>query len=94
MWNENELILLCEFLFDNSYSCTVQVHRRQHEREEYISRSGFVQYTGLTNCQMDWCTYSTKQTHYHCTVENCKHSTVGLAQMQAHKNKKHQQSEK
>ncbi len=72
---------------------SLQVHRRQHEREEYISRSGFVQFSGLSSCEVDWCTYNGKQTHYHCTAPDCKHSTVGLAQMEVHKNKRHQTAE-
>lgn len=70
--------------------CVVlQVHRRHHEREEYIAAAGFAQFSGMLSCAADWCTYSTKQTHYHCVVPECRHSTVGLAQMQAHKSKKH-----
>lgn len=66
-------------------SSKVLAHRKYHAKMDNISSNGFQKFGSLQDCGMTMCTYSRKQTHYHCTHEGCNHAVLGPAQMAPHK---------
>ncbi|XP_076451694.1 zinc finger protein castor homolog 1-like [Babylonia areolata] len=66
-------------------SSKVLAHRKYHAKMDNISKNGFQKSGALQACGVLMCSYSRKQTHYHCTHEGCNHAVLGPAQMAPHK---------
>ncbi|XP_055922519.1 uncharacterized protein LOC129953387 isoform X2 [Eupeodes corollae] len=91
--------LKCEFICSDTNK--VVAHRRQHNKMEYIRMAGFRKVTNSEKCDSTFettvatsgnelpgtaeCSYSQKQTHYHCLV--CDVSVLSKAQLSSHKHK-------
>ncbi len=67
-------------------------HRRQHSKMEYIRDAGFRKVannerclTGELDAQSGECSYSMKQTHYHCL--HCASSVLSRAQLGSHRHR-------
>ncbi|KAK6177137.1 hypothetical protein SNE40_015302 [Patella caerulea] len=71
--------------FSCADSSKVSAHRKHHLKLDNISSKGFVKYIGSQDCEVPFCAHSKKQTHYHCTFQNCNHAVLGPAQMAPHK---------
>ena len=72
-----------------NYNCTdsskVLTHRKYHAKLDSIANQGFRKFSASEECGIDMCTYSKKQTHFHCLVETCKAAVLGSPQMNSHK---------
>ncbi len=72
-----------------SFVCTdsnkVAAHRKHHAKLLNIQAQGFEKFTGSQPCSKASCSYSARQTHYHCTQPFCQQVALGPAQMNAHK---------
>ena len=66
-------------------SSKVLAHRKYHTKMDNISNNGFQKFGSLQGCGMTMCSYSRKQTHYHCMHDGCNHAVLGPAQMAPHK---------
>ncbi|XP_055857761.1 uncharacterized protein LOC129920506 [Episyrphus balteatus] len=91
--------LKCDFICSDTNK--VVAHRRQHNKMEYIRMAGFRKVTNSEKCNSTFeatiptngnelpgtveCSYSQKQTHYHCLV--CDVSVLSRAQLGSHKHK-------
>ena len=71
------------------FACTestkVTAHRKHHARTDNLSAQGFIKVSTGEACHLNDCYYGSKQTHYHCTRENCSQVALGPAQMNAHR---------
>ncbi|XP_055714453.1 zinc finger protein castor homolog 1-like [Phlebotomus papatasi] len=80
--------LKCDFICSDTNK--VVAHRRQHTKLEYIRLAGFRKVSNSENClspEADGatCSYSGRQTHYHCLVCNC--SVLSRAQLTSHRHR-------
>lgn len=80
----------CDFICSDTNK--VVAHRRQHSKMEYIRMAGFRKVannerctTGELDAQSGECSYSMKQTHYHCLV--CHSSVLSRAQLGSHRHR-------
>lgn len=80
-----------------SFRCTdstkVTAHRKHHGKQDVISAAGFCQFSSSTDCAVPDCKYKLKCSHFHCTYPECKHTVVGMSQMDSHK-RKHEKQER
>ncbi|XP_055690057.1 zinc finger protein castor homolog 1-like isoform X3 [Lutzomyia longipalpis] len=80
--------LKCDFICSDTNK--VVAHRRQHTKLEYIRLAGFRKVSNSENCMTQEadgaaCSYSGRQTHYHCLVCNC--SVLSRAQLTSHRHR-------
>ncbi|XP_072569461.1 zinc finger protein castor homolog 1 isoform X2 [Paramormyrops kingsleyae] len=68
-------------------STKVTAHRKHHGKQDVISAAGFCQFSSSTDCEVADCKYKLKCSHFHCTFPDCKHTVVGMSQMDSHKRK-------
>ncbi|KAM9445874.1 zinc finger protein castor homolog 1 isoform 4-T5 [Clarias gariepinus] len=80
-----------------SFRCTdstkVTAHRKHHGKQDVITAAGFCQFSSSTDCGVPDCKYKLKCSHFHCTYPECKHTVVGMSQMDSHK-RKHEKQER
>uniref|UniRef100_A0A8C7QSA3 Castor zinc finger 1 n=1 Tax=Oncorhynchus mykiss TaxID=8022 RepID=A0A8C7QSA3_ONCMY len=80
-----------------SFRCTdstkVTAHRKHHGKQDVISAAGFCQFSSSADCEVVDCKYKLKCSHFHCTYPECKHTVVGMSQMDSHK-RKHEKQER
>ncbi|XP_069545133.1 zinc finger protein castor homolog 1 isoform X3 [Brachyistius frenatus] len=80
-----------------SFRCTdstkVTAHRKHHGKQDVISAAGFCQFSSSVDCEVPDCKYKLKCSHFHCTFPECKHTVVGMSQMDSHK-RKHEKQER
>lgn len=80
-----------------SFRCTdstkVTAHRKHHGKQDVISAAGFCQFSSSVDCAVADCKYKLKCSHFHCTYPECKHTVVGMSQMDSHK-RKHEKQER
>ncbi|XP_045552092.1 zinc finger protein castor homolog 1 isoform X4 [Salmo salar] len=80
-----------------SFRCTdstkVTAHRKHHGKQDVISAAGFCQFSSSADCEVADCKYKLKCSHFHCTYPECKHTVVGMSQMDSHK-RKHEKQER
>ncbi|XP_053547450.1 zinc finger protein castor homolog 1 isoform X2 [Bombina bombina] len=74
-------------------STKVTAHRKHHGKQDVISAAGFCQFSSSTDCDVADCKYKLKCSHFHCTYPSCKHTVVGMSQMDSHK-RKHEKQER
>ncbi|XP_066528054.1 zinc finger protein castor homolog 1 isoform X3 [Hoplias malabaricus] len=74
-------------------STKVTAHRKHHGKQDVISAAGFCQFSSSTDCEVADCKYKLKCSHFHCTYPECKHTVVGMSQMDSHK-RKHEKQER
>ncbi|KAM9298787.1 zinc finger protein castor homolog 1 [Gastrophryne carolinensis] len=74
-------------------STKVTAHRKHHGKQDVISAAGFCQFSSSADCEVADCKYKLKCSHFHCTYPNCKHTVVGMSQMDSHK-RKHEKQER
>ncbi|XP_077595440.1 zinc finger protein castor homolog 1 isoform X2 [Stigmatopora nigra] len=74
-------------------STKVTAHRKHHGKQDVISAAGFCQYSSSVDCEIPDCKYKLKCSHFHCTFPECKHTVVGMSQMDSHK-RKHEKQER
>ncbi|MGH0162918.1 UNVERIFIED_CONTAM: hypothetical protein FKN15_062981 [Acipenser sinensis] len=74
-------------------STKVTAHRKHHGKQDVISAAGFCQFSSSTDCEVAECKYKLKCSHFHCTYLGCKHTVVGMSQMDSHK-RKHEKQER
>lgn len=91
--------LKCNFICSDTNK--VVAHRRQHSKLEYIRSAGFRKVANNEKCSIidesdngdnadtsrdePECSYSLKQTHYHCLVCDC--SILSRAQLSSHRHR-------
>lgn len=83
--------LKCNFICSDTNK--VVAHRRQHNKLEYIRSAGFRKVSNNEKCTTviendltnGECSYSLKQTHYHCLV--CDLSVLSRAQLGSHRHR-------
>uniref|UniRef100_A0A7N4Q0Y9 Castor zinc finger 1 n=1 Tax=Sarcophilus harrisii TaxID=9305 RepID=A0A7N4Q0Y9_SARHA len=68
-------------------STKVTAHRKHHGKQDVISAAGFCQFSSSADCEVPDCKYKLKCSHFHCTAPGCKHTVVGMSQMDSHKRK-------
>uniref|UniRef100_A0A8C9S0A3 Castor zinc finger 1 n=1 Tax=Scleropages formosus TaxID=113540 RepID=A0A8C9S0A3_SCLFO len=68
-------------------STKVTAHRKHHGKQDVISAAGFCQFSSSADCEVADCKYKLKCSHFHCTYPDCKHTVVGMSQMDSHKRK-------
>ncbi|XP_058858391.1 zinc finger protein castor homolog 1-like isoform X2 [Acipenser ruthenus] len=74
-------------------STKVTAHRKHHGKQDVISAAGFCQFSSSVDCEVAECKYKLKCSHFHCTYLGCKHTVVGMSQMDSHK-RKHEKQER
>ncbi|XP_043532181.1 zinc finger protein castor homolog 1 isoform X4 [Chiloscyllium plagiosum] len=74
-------------------STKVTAHRKHHGKQDVISAAGFCQFSSSVDCGVPDCKYKLKCSHFHCTYPECKHTVVGMSQMDSHK-RKHEKLER
>ncbi|KAM3922164.1 zinc finger protein castor homolog 1 isoform 4-T6 [Leptodactylus fuscus] len=74
-------------------STKVTAHRKHHGKQDVISAAGFCQFSSSADCEVPECKYKLKCSHFHCTYPGCKHTVVGMSQMDSHK-RKHEKQER
>ncbi|XP_041129989.1 zinc finger protein castor homolog 1 [Polyodon spathula] len=74
-------------------STKVTAHRKHHGKQDVISAAGFCQFSSSADCEVAECKYKLKCSHFHCTYLGCKHTVVGMSQMDSHK-RKHEKQER
>ncbi|KAI1892609.1 hypothetical protein AGOR_G00135340 [Albula goreensis] len=74
-------------------STKVTAHRKHHGKQDVISAAGFCQFSSSADCEVVDCKYKLKCSHFHCTYPECKHTVVGMSQMDSHK-RKHEKQER
>ncbi|KAL1021153.1 hypothetical protein UPYG_G00009490 [Umbra pygmaea] len=74
-------------------STKVTAHRKHHGKQDVISAAGFCQFSSSADCDVTDCKYKLKCSHFHCTYPECKHTVVGMSQMDSHK-RKHEKQER
>ncbi|XP_043979074.1 zinc finger protein castor homolog 1 isoform X7 [Gambusia affinis] len=74
-------------------STKVTAHRKHHGKQDVISAAGFCQFSSSADCEVPECKYKLKCSHFHCTFPECKHTVVGMSQMDSHK-RKHEKQER
>lgn len=74
-------------------STKVTAHRKHHGKQDVISAAGFCQFSSSVDCEVPDCKYKLKCSHFHCTYPECKHTVVGMSQMDSHK-RKHEKQER
>ncbi|XP_077314113.1 zinc finger protein castor homolog 1 isoform X4 [Lithobates pipiens] len=74
-------------------STKVTAHRKHHGKQDVISAAGFCQFSSSADCEVPDCKYKLKCSHFHCTYPGCKHTVVGMSQMDSHK-RKHEKQER
>ncbi|XP_066462665.1 zinc finger protein castor homolog 1 isoform X5 [Eleutherodactylus coqui] len=74
-------------------STKVTAHRKHHGKQDVISAAGFCQFSSSVDCEVPECKYKLKCSHFHCTYPSCKHTVVGMSQMDSHK-RKHEKQER
>ncbi|XP_051844521.1 zinc finger protein castor homolog 1 isoform X3 [Antechinus flavipes] len=74
-------------------STKVTAHRKHHGKQDVISAAGFCQFSSSADCEVPDCKYKLKCSHFHCTAPGCKHTVVGMSQMDSHK-RKHDKQER
>ncbi|XP_075459621.1 zinc finger protein castor homolog 1 isoform X3 [Ascaphus truei] len=74
-------------------STKVTAHRKHHGKQDVISAAGFSQFSSSVDCEVPDCKYKLKCSHFHCTYPSCKHTVVGMSQMDSHK-RKHEKQER
>ncbi|XP_075046343.1 zinc finger protein castor homolog 1 isoform X3 [Mixophyes fleayi] len=74
-------------------STKVTAHRKHHGKQDVISAAGFCQFSSSADCEVPECKYKLKCSHFHCTYPSCKHTVVGMSQMDSHK-RKHEKQER
>ncbi|XP_062397694.1 zinc finger protein castor homolog 1 isoform X8 [Sardina pilchardus] len=74
-------------------STKVTAHRKHHGKQDVISAAGFCQFSSSVDCAVADCKYKLKCSHFHCTYPECKHTVVGMSQMDSHK-RKHEKQER
>nr|XP_057939421.1 zinc finger protein castor homolog 1 isoform X2 [Doryrhamphus excisus] len=74
-------------------STKVTAHRKHHGKQDVISAAGFCQFSSSADCEVTDCKYKLKCSHFHCTFPECKHTVVGMSQMDSHK-RKHEKQER
>ncbi|XP_058016951.1 zinc finger protein castor homolog 1 isoform X7 [Ahaetulla prasina] len=74
-------------------STKVTAHRKHHGKQDVISAAGFCQFSSSVDCEVPECKYKLKCSHFHCTYPGCKHTVVGMSQMDSHK-RKHEKQER
>lgn len=74
-------------------STKVTAHRKHHGKQDVISAAGFCQFSSSVDCEVPDCKYKLKCSHFHCTYPSCKHTVVGMSQMDSHK-RKHEKQER
>ncbi|XP_077167632.1 zinc finger protein castor homolog 1 isoform X3 [Paroedura picta] len=74
-------------------STKVTAHRKHHGKQDVISAAGFCQFSSSVDCEVSDCKYKLKCSHFHCTYPGCKHTVVGMSQMDSHK-RKHEKQER
>ncbi|XP_059384030.1 zinc finger protein castor homolog 1-like isoform X2 [Carassius carassius] len=74
-------------------STKVTAHRKHHGKQDVISAAGFCQFSSSVDCEVVDCKYKLKCSHFHCTYPECKHTVVGMSQMDSHK-RKHEKQER
>ncbi|XP_019907437.1 zinc finger protein castor homolog 1 isoform X5 [Esox lucius] len=74
-------------------STKVTAHRKHHGKQDVISAAGFCQFSSSADCDVADCKYKLKCSHFHCTYPECKHTVVGMSQMDSHK-RKHEKQER
>ena len=72
----------------------VQAHRKHHQKQEAISAQGFLKVMASETCSFqasDSCSYSGRQTHYHCLQDdgNCKFIAHGQQAIVGHNKSTH-----
>ncbi|KAM3617531.1 uncharacterized protein V6R79_007571 [Siganus canaliculatus] len=72
-------------------STKVTAHRKHHGKQDVISAAGFCQFSSSVDCEVPDCKYKLKCSHFHCTFPECKHTVVGMSQMDSHKRKHEKQ---
>ncbi|KAK6303070.1 hypothetical protein J4Q44_G00255240 [Coregonus suidteri] len=72
-------------------STKVTAHRKHHGKQDVISAAGFCQFSCSIDCEVADCKYKLKCSHFHCTYPECKHTVVGMSQMDSHKHKHEKQ---
>uniref|UniRef100_A0AAY4BQL5 C2H2-type domain-containing protein n=1 Tax=Denticeps clupeoides TaxID=299321 RepID=A0AAY4BQL5_9TELE len=83
--------LRCDFRCTDSTKVTA--HRKHHGKQDVISAAGFCQFSSSADCEVTDCKYKLKCSHFHCTYPECKHTVVGMSQMDSHK-RKHEKQER
>ncbi|KAL3064086.1 hypothetical protein OYC64_000390 [Pagothenia borchgrevinki] len=74
-------------------STKVTAHRKHHGKQDVITAAGFCQFSSSVDCEVPDCKYKLKCSHFHCTFPECKHTVVGMSQMDSHK-RKHEKQER
>ncbi|CAL8238616.1 unnamed protein product, partial [Lota lota] len=74
-------------------STKVTAHRKHHGKQDVISAAGFCQFSSSADCEVADCKYKLKCSHFHCTFPECRHTVVGMSQMDSHK-RKHEKQER
>ncbi|XP_069774592.1 zinc finger protein castor homolog 1 isoform X2 [Narcine bancroftii] len=74
-------------------STKVTAHRKHHGKQDVISAAGFCQFSSSLDCEVADCKYKLKCSHFHCTYPECRHTVVGMSQMDSHK-RKHEKQER
>ncbi|KAK2105899.1 Zinc finger protein castor 1 [Saguinus oedipus] len=83
--------LRCRFRCTDSTKVTA--HRKHHGKQDVISAAGFCQFSSSADCGVPDCKYKLKCSHFHCTFPGCRHTVVGMSQMDSHK-RKHEKQER
>ncbi|XP_048206176.1 zinc finger protein castor homolog 1 isoform X2 [Perognathus longimembris pacificus] len=83
--------LRCRFRCTDSTKVTA--HRKHHGKQDVISAAGFRQFSSSADCAVPDCKYKLKCSHFHCTHPGCRHTVVGMSQMDSHK-RKHDKQER
>ncbi|XP_037585543.1 zinc finger protein castor homolog 1 isoform X1 [Cebus imitator] len=83
--------LRCRFRCTDSTKVTA--HRKHHGKQDVISAAGFCQFSSSADCAVPDCKYKLKCSHFHCTFPGCRHTVVGMSQMDSHK-RKHEKQER
>ncbi|XP_036316947.1 zinc finger protein castor homolog 1 isoform X2 [Pipistrellus kuhlii] len=83
--------LRCRFRCTDSTKVTA--HRKHHGKQDVISAAGFRQFSSSADCAAPDCKYKLKCSHFHCTHPGCRHTVVGMSQMDSHK-RKHEKQER
>ncbi|XP_037684470.1 zinc finger protein castor homolog 1 isoform X2 [Choloepus didactylus] len=83
--------LRCRFRCTDSTKVTA--HRKHHGKQDVISAAGFRQFSSSADCAAPDCKYRLKCSHFHCAYPGCRHTVVGMSQMDSHK-RKHEKQER
>nr|XP_058160410.1 zinc finger protein castor homolog 1 isoform X2 [Dasypus novemcinctus]XP_058160411.1 zinc finger protein castor homolog 1 isoform X2 [Dasypus novemcinctus] len=83
--------LRCRFRCTDSTKVTA--HRKHHGKQDVISAAGFRQFSSSADCAAADCKYRLKCSHFHCAFPGCRHTVVGMSQMDSHK-RKHEKQER